>query len=1757
MVKKWLSTVLCLTLVATQITAGGMITVGAQEQDQAAGQAEVIEEAKQNTGPRSFSGENLNKVDIPMGGLGTGCVYFDGNAVVHNWDIGRMEDPYLMKDNSLFAIVAKQKGEQYTKILQGGKEMAQSLFYQQPTNSTRSGGMGKQGQYFIGTTEVGPNFTGWDDTMTGILESDVFVLPEGCTQVTALVGGGRDLYSEYLALVAADGTVIGKLTGDENEMMFPKSLSIPAEYQGKEVYFKIVDLATGGWGHINVDDIQLKDANGQKLAAEGFVNGDFETGDLTGWNIPPTTAPADVYEDVSLKLEYPFAEFTFQDENLPVKAELELSNPMVPLNEADSAIPTNFYNIKLTNTSNEPVEVSVLSTLANGMSGTEKTNVQSQDDNGTYIKLSTDLDDGTQSTGSLCLWTDATGDGVNFSAGAADAGALLNQLKADGKLDGTASADENHPVAGLSVPVTLQPGESRTVSFHWSWYFPHMLGSDIWGSKREDIGRRYANFYDSIDEVVADVSARRTQLLEDTRLYHNTMYDTNLPYYMVDAVTANSVIMRARTMFVTKNGDVYGWEGSDGSHGSGSCNGNCMHVWNYAQTLANLYPELAQRWKTQDFTRNQLENGLLLNRVNHVPSAAGDPGEGPAVDGVLGAIEGAYREHLNSGDMQFLTTLWPNIKTTMDASIEIWDPNHDGVMENAGSWNTTFDGPINGVNSFTGAQYLAALRAAEQMALEMGDSASASLYREIYTYGNDNLSEASFNGEYYIQNGGNQYGVGVLSDQLLGQSHAFLENLGFVLPEKEVRSAMNAVFKYNFFKEVGDRYHAEWDDQGRVYAHADDAALFNCVYPNGGDGTALYLDETWPGFEYEVATTMLYLGEVEKAQAIVYALRDRMDGEGFNPMDERELGGYYARSMASYGVLNAAVGVEKNGPQQTLGFKPNYSPEDMKGFFTYVDGWGSFAQKRTVDGDSVHQENEITVKYGEMNIRNLDLYPQNDSNLEVASVQAQVKVNGQEVACTAERNGDQVRLAMENPLSLQQNDVVTVTLDATMTEKLSADAGLSDLAADGVTVKNFRSSRSDYELLLPADAQTAPVITATAAEEEATVTINQADGLPGTATIQIVAPDGVTTKQYTVRFTVIGQAQTPTGWNAVNGTWAELENGLTGSTSGPDAFILSEQAGDDFIYEADIKLPARTGAAALIFRSGDQPATASYALNIDANGLMKLFSFPYQLLGTYEVNFEEGVDPQCHLKVVVRGSRFEVYLNHGETPIMSTTDDRYQTGRFGMNVWQTSGAEITNIRYTILPPCGVTNPVVLPADGQLTVFWSDPMFGQFDHVNVAVYDDQDQPVGEPITVLPGAQQAVLTGLENGKKYAVKLYTQNAQGICSETLTLTGTPEVRGDALTRLVELCVTLNQADYTAESWGPLQTALVEAKAVLADGQATQKDRDLAYNKLADAYLNLENVELVIKTELNTLLQEARNINTDNCRPQKVTALQEAIRAAEAVAKDDQATQKAVNEAADALLEAIVNLKEIADREALSGLIVILEKLEAEQYTAESYAALQDALKLAKSVEANLDASVAEITDAYHALQDAQAHLERKPVINRAALANAIRKAELILKESDSYMPNSIAGLDQVLEMAKGVYADPNATQEEITLATQTLSKACAKACVKEDREVLLRVIDEAETLNSGDYTVESFALFTQRLEEAKRIAANGDATREEIDQAARQLQAAMRGLVKSGDGNNGNGTSPTGDALPVVSLTLCIVSAGAYMLLKKRKQA
>ncbi|TKJ35439.1 MAG: hypothetical protein CEE38_14790 [Planctomycetes bacterium B3_Pla] len=547
--------------------------------------------------------------------------------------------------------------------------------------------------------------------------------------------------------------------------------------------------------------------------------------------------------------------------------------------------------------------------------------------------------------------------------------------------------------------VTLAPGSNRTFAFVLSWFFPNHQN-----------GREYANRFDSASDVAHYVLDNHERLVGETRKWHETFYeDSTLPRWLLFRLHSTVSNLATGTCQWWENGRFWGWEGV------GCCSGTCTHVWNYAHAPARLFPELERSARQmQDFGEGfDTESGLVGFRSNRAYAA----------DGQCGTVLKAYREHQMSADNAFLKRNWPRIKKTLEFSIGR-DGNDDGLIED--SQHNTFDINFQGPNTFVGSLYLAALRAGEEMAKEMGDDSFAKRCRKIFASGSRLTVERLWDGEYFVQlvdlkeHPKHQYAKGCLSDQLFGQGWAHQLGLGYIYPPEYVKKALQSVWKYNWTPNVGP-YNAEHKPE-RWFARPTEPGLFTCTWPKSPyiEAGVRYRSEVWTGIEYQVAGHMAWEGMVDEALAICDGIQDRYHPSKHNPYNEVECGDHYARAFASWGVYTSLAGYEYHGPKEHIGFAPRITPENFRAAFTAAEGWGTFAQQR----EAGKQREQIRVRWGTLNVKSLAFaVPE-----QIRSVRAAVTLDGRAVPSDHTLKNGRLEITLKKKLLVSEDQTLSVAI---------------------------------------------------------------------------------------------------------------------------------------------------------------------------------------------------------------------------------------------------------------------------------------------------------------------------------------------------------------------------------------------------------------------------------------------------------------------------------------------------------------------------------------------------------------------------------------------------------------------------------------------------------------------------------------------------------------------------------------------------------
>jgi len=711
------------------------------------------------------------------------------------------------------------------------------------------------------------------------------------------------------------------------------------------------------------------------------------------------------FKDSVFEGAFPFARVTFEDESFPGGVSLSAFNPFIPLDEDASSMPAGFYTVTIKNTQDAAIDYTAALSLGNPYPGTHDTELIENNILTAVQMCDIDMTDPDNPEYSRLLMAVGADEAVsvqrNWFRGSwfddlsmywhdfTTPGALKSRVYAP-RPDWKGRAD----TATLAVHVTLQPGEERKIRFVIAWYMPNYV--NYWRPVKEEEGMKghwknfYATMFGSAQEVAECALNRWDELEGRTEAFADALYSSDLPESALDAVCANIAVLKSPTCVRLTNGEFYGWEGCQMN--AGSCEGSCTHVWNYAFALPFLFPRLERSMRELDFTYNQRDDGGMAFRLQ-LPLGRARSTFPPCVDGEMGGIIKSYREWKIMGDDEWLKTWWPKIKKSLEfawseTNEHKWDPGRTGVI--TGRQHHTLDMELFGPNAWLNTFYLAALKAAAEMAERVGD-ADAEAYRELYKKGREYTESELFNGEYFIQKidlndehvldpyeGGSmvgsardsywneetgelkyQIGEGCGIDQVLAQWMSDMSGLGEVLDGEKIASALKAIYKHNFYPEL--RAHA---NPCRIYGLNDEAGTVICEWPEYVRKPIVpvpYAEETMHGFEYQAATHLIARGFEEEGLRMVRAVRDRYDGYRRNPWNEMECGSNYARSMASFALMLIYSGIKYDMPDRKMGFKP-YKGEGT--FFWSLEGaWGTVKAGK----DSL----TLTVVEGEIEIRTL------------------------------------------------------------------------------------------------------------------------------------------------------------------------------------------------------------------------------------------------------------------------------------------------------------------------------------------------------------------------------------------------------------------------------------------------------------------------------------------------------------------------------------------------------------------------------------------------------------------------------------------------------------------------------------------------------------------------------------------------------------------------------------------------------------------
>ncbi|MDD2707060.1 MAG: GH116 family glycosyl hydrolase [Verrucomicrobiae bacterium] len=690
------------------------------------------------------------------------------------------------------------------------------------------------------------------------------------------------------------------------------------------------------------------------------------------------------FSEAVFSARFPFGIVHLRDDSMPVTVELTGWSPFIPGDADHSSLPVAGLEFRISNRTAKTLEAVYSFHSVHFMKTAEKSGAAVLPIKGGFILHQPPVKEKPEDEGAFAAFAmdpSVKADCGWFRGGWFDSLTMAWKNVSNGRVFARPPHRKGDPANGgsLYVPFKLKPHEEKTIHLLFCWHAP--MSKVRAGEEQEGCCSSsdckvklkntlpgfvpwYAGRFRNVQALAAYWRKNYMFLRRQSRIFSDCFHDTTLPPEVVEAVAANLTILKSPTCLRQTDGRFWGWEGCHDA--AGCCHGTCTHVWNYAQTISHLFPSLERGLRETEFMVNQNEKGHHNFRAS-IPIRPPGHKFHSAADGQLGGLIKLYREWRISGDTAWMQSLWPKAKQSLDYCIVTWDPDHTGALLEP--HHNTYDIEFWGADGMCTSFYLGALHAAALMGKKCGEDVRR--YRVLLEKGRRAMENKLWNGNYYIQRvqwkglrakdptqvqsigamhtpealallkkegPKYQYGTGCLSDGVLGDWMARCAGISSTLKPKQVRKHLESVFKHNFRGNLSD--HANPQRPG--YAFGQEGGLLLCSWPDGGKPTLPfpYSDEVWTGIEYQVASHLIMMGRLRDGLRIVRTVRKRYDGRYRNPFNEYECGHWYARAMASYGLLQALSGARYDAVEKILYLNPAVKG-DFRAFLSTATGFGT------------------------------------------------------------------------------------------------------------------------------------------------------------------------------------------------------------------------------------------------------------------------------------------------------------------------------------------------------------------------------------------------------------------------------------------------------------------------------------------------------------------------------------------------------------------------------------------------------------------------------------------------------------------------------------------------------------------------------------------------------------------------------------------------------------------------------------------------
>ena len=380
------------------------------------------------------------------------------------------------------------------------------------------------------------------------------------------------------------------------------------------------------------------------------------------------------------------------------------------------------------------------------------------------------------SSGQFAFWPFVLNDRTMTATVDSDLKHLLTAFASDGGWKNQTTIQQSAAHGAVSLSTVLQPGEKKTLSILFAWYFPHHFWLDL------PLDNYYSLIFNNVTDVGKSIGVDRDDsqlqtILNDVSTLHNIYLNSSLPDHLVDSLINSFSHVRSAMYF--SNGDWRQWEAYDCDDVDSVHNDHQRHL------PYILYFPQTEKIKMYAWAKYQQADGMIQEYFT--PGCAGDtapydrPGGRRMGDVTTIFILETLELYRWTNDTQFLRDMYPHVVAgitwQMSVSEQFGLPEH---LECTYDIPDMSQYPTTTFNSF---MHLAALRVCMELALVMSDTPMHDRCNNSFTLAAQQIDRLLWYNDsaetgYFLAYTGGKGEKAIFTDALYGQVLAFTYGLG-------------------------------------------------------------------------------------------------------------------------------------------------------------------------------------------------------------------------------------------------------------------------------------------------------------------------------------------------------------------------------------------------------------------------------------------------------------------------------------------------------------------------------------------------------------------------------------------------------------------------------------------------------------------------------------------------------------------------------------------------------------------------------------------------------------------------------------------------------------------------------------------------------------------------------------------------------------------------------------------------------------------